>query len=91
FRNFNKESMRVLALMDPGEERAKQDSYNIPAYPVVWVSQVGEGRVYYSALGHREDVWENKKFQKTVVDALKWASGKGEAAAKPNFDDVVSE
>ncbi|MCP4645970.1 MAG: ThuA domain-containing protein, partial [bacterium] len=46
FRNFNKESMRVLALMDPGEERAKQDSYNIPAYPVVWVSQVGEGRVY---------------------------------------------
>lgn len=89
FRKFNTENIRVLVLMDPGAERAKQEAYNIPAYPVVWVRQLGEGRIYSTALGHREDVWANPKFQKVTVDAMEWAMGKGPAAADPNYDEVV--
>jgi len=89
FINFNKKDMHVLALLDPGEERAKQELYNRPAYPIVWCSQVGKGRVYFNGMGHREDVWTNEDFQKVMKDAAKWAMGEGPAMDEPNFDKVV--
>ena len=89
FSNLQNETMRVLALLDPAGERTKQEKYNIPNYPVIWCSAPGEGRVFYNAMGHREDVWDNPDFQKAFVDAVVWASGKGEALADPNFADVV--
>jgi uncharacterized protein len=89
FRNFNKDTMHVLALLDPGDEREKQEKYNVDPYPVIWCSTLGEGRVFYNALGHREDVWENPVFQQHVLDAVAWALGQGPAQAEPNFNDVV--
>lgn len=89
FTEFQHENMHVLALLDPGEERSKQEKYALPNYPVIWCSTPGKGRVFYNAMGHREDVWENEIFQHAYVDAIQWASGKGEAAATPNFADVV--
>lgn len=89
FRKFNKDAIRVLALMDPGEERGKQEMYNIPKYPIIWVRALDKGRIYSNALGHREDVWESPIFQQTVKDAMNWALGKGPAQAEPNFAAVV--
>ena len=81
--------MHVLAMLDPGDEREKQAQYNIPSYPVVWCKAQGDGRIFYSAMGHREDVWENPTFLKMTSDAIDWAAGKGDANAKPNYDKVV--
>lgn len=89
FRNYNKEDIHVLAMLEPGDERTKQDKYNIPNYPVIWCRTYGDGRVFYNALGHREDVWENPVFQQHVVDAAMWALGEGPAKAEPNFAEVV--
>lgn len=90
FKNMLKEKIHVLALLDPRDQRqAQPEKYNIANYPVVWCSQEGKGRVYYNAMGHREDVWDNPDFQQTVVDAINWASGKGPADADPNFADVA--
>ena len=90
FRNLDTEGMHVLALLQPGEQRAEQpDKYNIPDYPIAWVRKQGEGRVYYNAMGHREDVWIDATFQKTMVDAINWAMGKGELDAAPNYHEVV--
>jgi len=89
FGNFNKDTIHVLALLDPGNERTKQKSYNIPNYPVIWCSTLGKGRVYSSALGHREDVWTSPVFQKNAKAAMKWALGEGEAQTTPNFNEVV--
>lgn len=90
FRNFNTKSMHVLAMLDPGDERGRQAMYDIPAYPIVWCSQYGQGRVYYNAMGHREDVWTNPTFQKTVIDAAKWVMGEGPAMTEPNFSQVMT-
>ena len=89
FDKFNTGAMRVLALLEPGNERTVQESYNIPAYPIIWVRTMEKGRVYYSALGHREDIWTNPDVQKAVTDAIRWTWGEGEAKADPNFDAVV--
>ena len=89
FRNLAKDKIHVIALLDPGAEREKQDQYNVPSYPVIWCRQIGDGRVYYNAMGHREDVWDNPLFQQTVVAAAGWALGEGEADADPNYKEVV--
>jgi uncharacterized protein len=89
FTGLQDDSMHVLALLDPAGERTKQDKYNLPNYPVIWCSTPGKGRVFYNAMGHRDDVWENGDFQSAFVDALQWATGNGEAGAAPNFADVV--
>lgn len=41
--------------------------------PISWVREFGEGRVFYTALGHREDVWENEDYQKHVLGGIRWA------------------
>lgn len=91
FKNFNKESMHVLALLDPGDERAKQEAYNIASYPVIWCSRLGDGKVYFTALGHGDEMWKTDIFQQNIVDAATWLleEGVNEAEVKPNFDEVV--
>lgn len=93
FANFNKESMHVMALLDPGAAREKQEKiYGGPDYPIIWCSAYGKGKVYFNALGHREDVWDNPLFQKSIVDAAEWVLDKDNmnpAYTKPNYDEVV--
>jgi len=90
FTNLNAETMHVLAVLDPGPERQVQEQYNIPSYPIIWCSEFGKGRVYYNAMGHREDVWDNRDFQNSVVDAVHWVMGKGKTDAKPNLNEIMT-
>ncbi len=90
-KNTNKETMHVLALLNPGEEREKQEVYNIPSYPIIWCSSNGKGRVVYNGLGHREDVWDSKEFQELLKANITWASGQGPAQTDPNYDKVVPQ
>ena len=89
FRKFAKEDMHVLALLEIGKERQRQDVYNIPDYPMIWCRGFGNGRVLYNGMGHREDVWEHDSFKALVKDHIQWVSGKGELNAEPNYTTVV--
>lgn len=42
-------------------------------YPLAWCHDYGQGRVFYTALGHREDVWENPLFQAHLLGGTRWA------------------
>jgi type 1 glutamine amidotransferase len=44
------------------------------AYPLAWTIDVGEGRVFYSALGHRDDVWRDQRYVEHVLAGIKWAA-----------------
>ena len=70
------EDRQIIARLDPGEQREKQAKlYDRPDYPILWTREQGKGRVYYNAMGHREDVWDSERFQNAVVDAIRWAAG----------------
>ncbi|HOK09178.1 MAG TPA: ThuA domain-containing protein [Candidatus Hydrogenedens sp.] len=90
-KNMNKEIMHVLILLNPGEERKKQEMYNVPSYPIVWCHEFGKGRVVYNGLGHREDVWESSQYQELLKSNIIWASGQGPAQAEPNYQKVMPE
>jgi type 1 glutamine amidotransferase len=45
----------------------------------------GKGRVFYTSMGHREDVWTNPLFQQIILGGMAWAVGNVEAEVKPNL------
>ena len=49
----------------------------------------GEGRVWYTAMGHREDVWTNPVFQQILVGGIKWALGEAKAEVPANLKTVA--
>ena len=40
---------------------------------MAWRKEYGRGRVFYTALGHREEVWQDARFQQHLLGALRWA------------------
>jgi hypothetical protein len=63
----------------PGIHRQDDD------HALAWVREYGKGRVFYTALGHREEVWANPLFMKHVHGGLRYAMGldKGDASPRP--------
>ncbi len=41
------------------EAPADRRCYDRPPFPATWARMHGKGRVFYTSLGHREDVWSN--------------------------------
>ena len=70
----------------PSKENAP---YYRPDFPITWARRHGEGRVFYTALGHREDVWTNPVFQQMLFGALAWAVGNVDAAIPPTIRQVT--
>ena len=52
-------------------------------YPIAWNKRYGKGKVFYTSLGHREDVWESEAYQKHILGGIKWALGLEKGSAKP--------
>jgi len=44
-------------------------------FPLAWSRSYGRGRVFYTALGHREEVWNDRRFQQHLLGALRWGLG----------------
>ncbi len=62
--------------------------YQRPSFPATWARTHDKGRVFYTSMGHREDVWENATFQKLLVGGLLWSLGVKDAEIKPNLKDA---
>lgn len=62
--------------------------YERPAYPATWARRHGEGRVFYTSMGHREDVWTNPLFKGLLVGALAWTTGNVDVETPTNLDSV---
>lgn len=67
----------------------KGEEYERPPYPITWARQEGQGRVWYTAIGHREDVWTNPIFKQMLVGGIKWALGDAKASVAPNLKQTA--
>lgn len=63
--------------------------YQRPPYPATWARLHEKGRVFYTSMGHREDVWTNPLFQSLLVGAVAWTARLVEADVTPNIDKVT--
>jgi type 1 glutamine amidotransferase len=84
-KDFSRDKCRVLMHLDaskldltnPRVHRTDRD------FAVTWAKMYGKGRVYYSTLGHVSANWDDPKFQKMYVEAIKWALGLVDADVTP--------
>jgi len=67
-------------------------------FPVAWCRKAGEGKVFYTSLGHREDLWSDsleikdrknsvelsRQYQAHILGGIKWALGLVDGSAEPN-------
>jgi hypothetical protein len=67
----------------------KGDAYRRPNYPQTWVRMHGKGRVFYTSLGHREDVWTNPFFQAVAQGGIAWVTGRFDFDITPNVATVT--
>jgi type 1 glutamine amidotransferase len=44
-------------------------------FPVAWAKMYGNGRVFYSTLGHTHEAWDDPDIQKMYFEAIKWVLG----------------
>jgi type 1 glutamine amidotransferase len=65
------------------------EPYQRPPYPATWARMHGKGRVFYTSMGHREDVWTSSRFQEMLFGGIAWAVGNVEADITPNLDKVT--
>jgi hypothetical protein len=63
--------------------------YQRPPFPSTWARRHGKGRVFFTAMGHREDVWTNPKFQQVLLGGIAWVLGNVEADIRPNIRQVT--
>ncbi len=69
----------------------KGADYERPDFPQTWAKKYGDGRVFYTSMGHREDVWSNPLFQGLILGGLNWASGNVEADIATNTAKFTPE
>lgn len=75
---WSRDKVNVLLRLD---ER-KLDFNNNPRvhrtdkdFAVAWSKMYGEGRVFYSTLGHTNEAWDDPDIQKMYFEAIKWSMG----------------
>jgi type 1 glutamine amidotransferase len=85
-KDFRKD-IHVLLVQET--ETMKGIEYQRPAYPATWARKHGSGRVFYTSMGHREDVWTNPIFQDILTGGISWALGTVDADVTPNLDQVA--
>jgi type 1 glutamine amidotransferase len=79
--------LHVILVQDT--QGMKNPDYQRPKYPATWARKHEKGRVFFTSLGHREDVWQSEIMQKLLIGALAWTLGRVEAEVKPNLKEVA--
>ncbi|MEH2527182.1 MULTISPECIES: ThuA domain-containing protein [unclassified Bradyrhizobium] len=73
--DFDYRGSRVLLRLDPGSVDLGKTGVHQRFYgwPLAWTRYYGEGRVFYTALGHEPSVWQDARYQKILTNAILWS------------------
>lgn len=92
FKNYDPAKVHDLLILD----KAPQPPHAPGHFPVSWCKQYGQGKIFYTSLGHREDIWDgdasvkdrknpedtSKTYQTHVLGGINWALGLEQAGKK---------
>ena len=81
-KEFSPNNHVLLVMETAGMEGTE---YQRPNYPLAWARAHGKGRVWFNAMGHREDIWEADYFQNMLVGGISWAGGQHDPDLTPNL------
>ena len=77
FSPWSREKTHVLLSIDNDSVDVKRAGATRPDhdYGIAWCHPYGKGRVFFTALGHGANVWNDARFQKHLTQAVLWSVG----------------
>ncbi len=78
---YSRDKLRILMRLDMTNLKAGRRSDQDNA--LAWVHRYGKGRVFYTALGHRDDVWRDQRYQQHLLGGIRYILGLEEATDTP--------
>ncbi|MHC5011276.1 MAG: family 16 glycoside hydrolase, partial [Planctomycetota bacterium] len=75
FRDWDRSKVHVLLSLDVesvdlGKDGVRRDDGD---FAITWTKPYGAGRVFYTALGHRPEVWQDERFLAHLLGGIRWA------------------
>jgi len=83
FKSFSRDRVHVLMSLDTGSVDAGRGKRGDGDYALAWSRSYGNGRVFYTALGHRPEVWADPRFRRHLVAGIRWAMNGERVLARP--------
>jgi type 1 glutamine amidotransferase len=80
YKGWQPEKVHVLMSLNMAKCGLKKP-YHVP---VSWVKNYGDGRIFYTNLGHNTETWTNKLFIESLLGGIKWVLGLEPGDATPN-------
>lgn len=78
FKDFSRDRMHGLLSLD------KHPNTREPGdYPIAWCRNEEKGRVFYTALGHREDLMQTDLYRRHLEGGILWAIGLEKGSGEP--------
>ena len=76
FKSFSRDRVKVLLSLDTSSvDLTKQGVHRTDRdFALAWCRDYGRGRVFYTALGHRDEVWRDERFQRLLLEGLMWVA-----------------
>jgi type 1 glutamine amidotransferase len=75
---------KLHVLMRLGEKESATGKRKDKDNALAWIQEYGKGRVFYTALGHRDDVWKDERYQKHLLGGLRYILKLENADATPS-------
>lgn len=70
YKNWSRDAVHMLLTMHKHPQRDEKGDF-----PVAWTNRYGSGRMFYTSLGHREDVYANPLYRGHLIGGMRWALG----------------
>jgi len=85
-KSWSRDKVNVLLSLDPSKldynnHRIHRDDHD---FAVAWSKLYGNGRVFYSTLGHTEESWDDPDIKTMYFEAIKWALRMTEGSTTPH-------
>lgn len=81
---YSRDRLRVLLTMDNASVDAGKGKRADGDYAIAWLQDYGKGRVFYSSLGHRDEIYGNPPVMQFYLDGIQYALGDLPADATPS-------
>lgn len=73
---FSRDRVKVLLSLDTSAMDLSKQPHLVAGgdYPQAWARDYGQGRSFYTSLGHRDDIWSNDPvFRAHILGGIRWA------------------
>jgi type 1 glutamine amidotransferase len=81
---YSRGKLHIILSVDNSSIDVKKGKRQDNDYAIAWCQEADKGRAFYTSLGHRKEVWTDKRFQDHLFGGLNWAVKRAPGSGTPS-------